>query len=303
MIILSVIGVVKCVISMYESSSVNPIVVLFWLLVNLFSLVMSLFFVQGRRPYRKCERVQARVDCVIRDELQTVTCQTMDFSETGLSVGLNVPVDFDDDEELDIDLKTDRYHAMLKAKVVHVDRMKDIWKYAFFITDMCGTYDDYLEILYDREPTLPTNLDESLSSFDDLRINVAKRTKESFFENRKLARVPINSEMNTTDGKSVYVVNFNYKYMALKGTMLADSMTIVTQNKLEFVCKYEREVHSAIKLYAVENYGEIHNDPTRRALLKEWIEMMLKSENTSEEVVESHEKEDKNEETESAYID
>ena len=53
LIILSVIGIVNCVVIMFDSGSFGSIVVLFWLVYNLFLLVMALFFVDGRIPLQR----------------------------------------------------------------------------------------------------------------------------------------------------------------------------------------------------------------------------------------------------------
>jgi len=56
LIVLSVIGIINCVVSMFETNSLGSIVVVFWLVNNLFILVMALFFVQGRTLYGPMSR-------------------------------------------------------------------------------------------------------------------------------------------------------------------------------------------------------------------------------------------------------
>ena len=68
LIVLSVIGIVNCVVIMFDSGSFGSIVVLFWLVYNLFLLVMALFFVDGRIPLRSSERVRAHIPCTIHLE-------------------------------------------------------------------------------------------------------------------------------------------------------------------------------------------------------------------------------------------
>ncbi|WP_291546963.1 glycosyltransferase family 2 protein [Clostridium sp. HMP27] len=272
LIVLSVIGIINCICTIFDSGSLNPIVVLFWLATNLFCLVMSLFFVQGREYMRKSERVNARIDCEIQDRFIRRTCKTKDFSETGISIILNDPVNIDDEHDVSIQLKTDRYNAKMKARIVHVEEIKDGWKYAFYITDMCNSYREYLQIIYDRVPTLPLNLSESLSSFDDLRLNVAKRTKETFYENRRLPRINMNVDVKTEKGDFVNVINYNYKYIALNIKDQPEKLLLIPVDGLELDCQYERTVRENIQLYAIKNYNEIHTNNEKQKLLEKWIE-------------------------------
>lgn len=66
LIVLSVIGIVRCVLIMLRSGSFGPVVVLFWLIYNLFLMVMALFFVDGRVPYRKTERIMVHIPCKVK---------------------------------------------------------------------------------------------------------------------------------------------------------------------------------------------------------------------------------------------
>ncbi|WP_423880683.1 glycosyltransferase family 2 protein [Clostridium pascui] len=272
LIVLSIIGIINCICTIFDSGSLNPIVVLFWLATNLFCLVMSLFFVQGREYMRKSERVNARIDCEIQDRFMSRICKTKDFSETGISIILNDPVNIDDEHDVSIQLKTDRYNAKMKARIVHVEEIKDGWKYAFYITDMCNSYREYLQIIYDRVPTLPLNLSESLSSFDDLRLNVSKRTKETFYENRRLPRINMNVDVKTEKGDFVNVINYNYKYIALNIKDKPENLLLIPVDGLELDCEYERTVRENIELYAVKNYNEIHTNNGKQKLLEKWIE-------------------------------
>ncbi len=272
LIVLSVIGILNCIRFIFQSGSLNPIVVMFWLIANLFGLVMSIFFVQGRVFRRTRERVNVPIDCVIQDTFTQIICKTKDFSETGISVVLDKPIIIDDENDVDIELKTDRYYAKFRARIVHVGKIQGGWKYAFKITDMCDSYKDYLQIIYDRAPTLPVNLVNSLSSFDDLRLNITNRTAETFYENRRLPRIDMNINLTTKQGASIHILNFNYKFIAVNIAGKPRKMQLKLVDGLELDCKYERTIGGDIELYAVQNYNELHSDSETRQLLEEWIE-------------------------------
>lgn len=288
-IILSLIGIYNSVKIMFLTASVNPIVILFWLVANLFSLVMALFFIQGRDFVRRAERVRAQVDCEIKDEYETIYCKTTDFSEVGLSAVLENPCFVDDKQEVEIRVWSDRYEARLKAKIIHVIEDDNKWKYAFEITNLPEEYkSDYMQLLYDRIPTMPMTLNESLSSFDDLRINVTNRTKETLYDSRKFARINISDIARTGDSQEVKIVNFNYKYIALDTPLKYEISKVILSNELVLDCAYEKTVRDGVKIYRVENINDIYKDPIKRSILNDWINKNLMD--NREEVVKNDEK-------------
>lgn len=271
LIVFSVIGILNCVTEMFNTNVFSSIVVVFWLVNNLFILVMALFFVQGRTLNRKSERVQASEACRITGQVVDFYCQTNDFSETGISVLTDRPYDIDENETIGIEIKTARYQVGLSGKVVHVSQFKKRWKYAIIITDMNGCYNDYLQILYDRVPTLPSNLSESHSSFEDLNLNVKKRAEKSFYENRKMARISVFQKLSSREHGDLFVENFNYKYIVLDTKKIFDQVTVLTPNGLPLECRFFRNIHGSLKLFEVMNYVTIRSNQESRALLDDWI--------------------------------
>lgn len=279
-IVLSVIGIYNSVKIMFVTASINPIVILFWLTANMFSLVMALFFIQGRAFMRKSERVSAKIDCTINNSYETFKCTTRDFSETGVSVSLKSPHFIDDAKDVELQLKSDRYEAKFRAKVVHVSKLGDIWKYAFEITDLPEAYKaDYMQLLYDRVPTLPLTLNESLSSFDDLRINVAKRAVPLSYANRRLARMDIYDTVKISNSRTIKIINFNYKFIAFEGDINDSSLKITLYNGLELLCSKDKNIRDNIQLYVVENMEDIYQDKVKRKLLDDWINLKRTEEN------------------------
>lgn len=282
-IVLSIIGIYKSVKIMFVTASIDPIVILFWLTANLFSLIMSLFFIQGRTFMRKSERVNASVDCEIISEFETLKCKTKDFSETGVSVILPNPHFVNDLKDMELHLWSDRYDTRFKARVVHVSKIGHVWKYAFEITELPeDSIADYMQLLYDRVPTLPLTLNESLSSFDDLRINVSKRAIPVSYANRKLARVDIYDSVKTSDSRDIKIINFNYKYIAFEGNITDSKLDITLSNGLELKCSRDKNVRDNIQLYIVDNMDEIYSNASKRKLLDDWINLKRTEENLIE---------------------
>lgn len=294
LIVLSIIGIIRCILMMMQSNGAGPIVVLFWLVFNLYTLVMACFFVMGRNYLRKSERVQAQEDCTVVASGTTYPCKTLDVSENGVAVRMDQPVFLKDDETVEIGITTDRYAAKLKAKIVHVDDRKDYWKYAFVIEDYCGTYDEYLQILYDRIPTLPQNLSKSGSVFGDLSINTGRRMEKPFYQNRKMPRVTMSASLPGEDGKTYTVTDFNYQFCTIKAEEEPEKVIRLTANTVPLHCLFSRSLSEGRALYLVENAHEIYADAEKRRMLEEWVAEKMGGE-AEEEVSAQEEKQEEKE--------
>lgn len=274
LVILSVIGVFNCLRMIFEGNSMGPSVVLFWLIVNLFTLVMAMFFVMGRNYLRQSERAQAAVSCRIRTAASSYDCTTLDLSETGVAVRMETPVSIDDQEEVEMELYDGRYHTKVKAKVVHVDNKKDYWKYAFRITEYTGSRDEFLQLLYDRVPTLPQKLDPSSGAFDDLRLNVSRRAAKPFYENRRLPRVPVDVQLRDSEGAVYTMTDFNYQYCTCRTAGAAPETMMLLLGDGDGLALDCAKVHSredGKTLYLVRNYREIYQDHQKKRQLEAWL--------------------------------
>ncbi len=182
LVVLSVIGIVNCISWTFATGRIDYIVILFWLFLNLYNIVMSLFFILGRKTVRNAERQKVSIPCVVKTRFEEMEGVTEDISESGTSIYLNVPCDIEEDEPVTLTLDDGYYHAEVEGRVVSVaNRDGKRWRYAFKIVDLKDSRAEYCQLIYDREPSLPTNLDESQSSFEDLKKNVTKRMVNSEF--------------------------------------------------------------------------------------------------------------------------
>lgn len=277
LVVLSVIGIFNCLRMIFEGNSMGPSVVLFWLVINLFTLVMAMFFVMGRNYLRQSERALVEVDCEIQTAASNYSCATVDLSETGVAVRMDAPVSIDKAEEVTMVLQDERYRATVKAVVVHVDNKKNYWKYAFRITDYTDSYEEFLQLLYDRVPTLPQNLDSTSGAFDDLRLNVTRRTAKPFYENRRLPRVPMDVKLRDVQGKDFALTDFNYQYCTCRtGATAPQEMELVLSKKYEisFKCTRVRSLGDGKTLYFIQNYPDIYADKEKKLRLEEWVKQM-----------------------------
>lgn len=275
LIILSVIGIANCIRWTFTTGRIDYFVILFWLFVNLFNLVMSLFFVMGRNAVRKNERQVAEIPCTITARYGSYKGVTRDISEGGVAVIIPYAFDVDEEEICGIQLDSDRYHAAIEGKIVSVTKTKQGWCYVFGVTGLKDSRQDFLQLIYDREPSLPDNLDESLSSFDDLRLNITRRVVKSDFQNRKKARIPVMRNFTTNMGDKVKMINFNYQFALFElGVFAPDHFTIELEKGLTIQLKKNRIIGEQDVLYRVENYQEIYDNKELYEKLENWANMM-----------------------------
>lgn len=293
LILLSVVGTIRCVLIMLDSGSFGPIVVLFWLVNNLFLLIMSLFFVDGRIPYRKTERVLAQISCSIGYRGEKYRGITRDISEEGMALTLRKPYFFEAGDQVEIALETEDYHVRLFAEVVHVSQGKEQWNYSLKFTDYNDCYDDLLGILYDRIPTMPAEIKRDSGSFEDLHLNLKKRILPPFYQKRAYPRVRIDRTVPcVADGKEeIKVYDFNYVYVTVEDDSDPERFQL-KEGDILLNCRYVETIREKLRLYEIENYREIMGSRRRRARILKWMLADGKEEKEAENAPEQAEEED-----------
>lgn len=272
LIVLSLIGIVRCILIMLDSGSFGPIVVLFWLVYNLFLLVMSLFFVDGRIPYRKTERVMVQTPCRVKYQDEEYEGVTWDASEEGLAVRLRKPYFFEKDTNVEVLMDTEDYHVDLFGTVVHVAQRGDDWNFSLKITEMNGSYDDLLGILYDRIPTVPMEIKRDSGSFEDLKLNLKKRVTPPFYQKRNYPRVYIGEALPVADGGAdIWVNDFNYICITVKEENAPEKFRLRIKEDIILDCQFETEIRKGLRLYNVANYREIVEKRKTRNELVDWL--------------------------------
>jgi cellulose synthase (UDP-forming) len=172
---LSLLGGFNCVRMMLHGAGLAPLVVLFWLGKNFYSLVLAQFFVMGRHVVRQNERAQVGLRCEMLALGGVCSGRTMDISEGGLALFTRQHPRLALGAQVRLKVWDERYKAQLFAQLVRVDPCDDGWRYAFEIVDDCGTGSEYWQLIYDRVPTLPQRLDRAGGSLKDLHVNIVRR--------------------------------------------------------------------------------------------------------------------------------
>lgn len=289
--ILSIIGIYKCIKITFEVGSPVYVVLLFWLVVNLYTILMSIFFMLGRKVHRKAERflISEQCEIIFQNESQLIKCISLDISETGMSILLNEPKYIPYDNDVLISINTARYKCTFNASIVHVDEYSNKWKYAFVIKNISNNnYNNLLNIIHDRVPNMPKSISENNSIFDDLRINILNRNKGTKSLNRKLPRINLNKKINALECHEVTIYNYNYECFLLK---VKSDLTRVDKISIEygknkyiecFLQKSLPQDKDAIRhgyyraVYKIQDYKKLINDKDFNIFLFNGIEQYNK---------------------------
>lgn len=151
-------------------------VILFWLMYNLVALIYAVLFMLGRDSKRKFERIQAQERISVKFSDKNISGTTVDVSEEGIAFYLDIPAFVSKDEDCLIDVNTPFYHAKLEARIVHI---KEDARGQFLAATVRAvdirSHRQWLQIIHDREHSLPKEIDPWMTVYDDICRNVRLR--------------------------------------------------------------------------------------------------------------------------------
>ena len=84
----------------------------------------------------------------------------------------------EESEKVKIIINSGRYEATLSGHITSSAREGADYIYDMKIDDFCGTYDQYLQILYDRVQGFPIMLKHDGGFITDIRLNIKNRIKD-----------------------------------------------------------------------------------------------------------------------------
>lgn len=181
LIAFSAAGVIRMLFFAGNMQILNLIVLLFWITRNIYFLIMSVFLADGREY--SGENVHVR-------DAEPVTLETENDNKSTIYEGTTTYLNehhvkvFPDDEttlktgdRVTLTVSTDLYTARLKTVVIDIRKMRNDPRcvYSLEILDYGDSRDDYLQIIYDRVPTLPRSLRRDFGILFSLLRNIAHR--------------------------------------------------------------------------------------------------------------------------------
>ncbi len=216
--VLSLLAIIKFTYGKYGWALIYSSIIIFWLFYNLISLTYAIFFMMGRKVYRKSERIKATENIEISYGKVTLKATTVDLSDEGMMFKSETPLFVPDDETFKIHIKSAHYESTLDAKIVYVKQAGDQWRYAVTVVPIDeANKRQYFQFIYDRLHSLPMTIDKWSTIPDDIRRNVKRRITKAPRQERKQARIDINRRIVFDDGSSGFVHDYNFKYFAISG--------------------------------------------------------------------------------------
>lgn len=179
LILLTLAAMLRFVWGKYGMALVYSSVILFWLGYNLTTLIYAVLFMLGRESKRKFERIRGEETMTAELSGRRYPGRTFDLSEEGISFFLRSPIPPVPGQTMRLEVTTPVYCAVLSARTVHARPEGDGWFCAATVRPESETdWRHWLQIIHDRQHSLPTELDPWLTVYDELASNIGLRWAE-----------------------------------------------------------------------------------------------------------------------------
>lgn len=175
---LSVIGLIRIVLRIDGIESMSLLILSFWIIRNLYFLIMSLFLIDGRDgSFDGVNVVDAEV-AVIKDEAGKVYEGVTTFmTEHGLKIYLDEPGEISIGDRVEITIYHNDQESKVSCVITGMTELRNSVAviYSFEILNFNDERGKYLQVLYDRIPTLPQSLTRDYGIVSHLVRNIAYR--------------------------------------------------------------------------------------------------------------------------------
>lgn len=216
LLILSIAAIVRFVWGKYGWALIYSSIIIFWLVYNLVAIIYALLFMIGRDAPRRSERIKANAHVEITVENSLIHALTYDVSDYGLSFIIENSQYIPDDQEISLKVSDGPYTSQLKGHVAYVRKHDKGWFYGMEVEPIDQkNKNEYLQIIYDRDHSLPIEMDLWSTAYDDMMRNISLRVKKTPLEKRKQPRFSINKAVTFINGAEGVIEDFNYDYVAI----------------------------------------------------------------------------------------
>ncbi len=209
-------SIIRFMQGQYGWALVHSSVIIFWLCYNLTMLLYTLFFMTGRRSFRKSERINAIEEVTLVFADRTIKAQTRDLSDHGMSIIYDEFWEIPKGTPADVIISSDLYKAQLKATFVNQKPWHQQWHYAFSVEPIDeNNKRQYLQLIYDRNHSLPKTLDTWSMIYDDLYRNWRVRFKIFLATKGRETCELLDKEVTFTDGSKATLHQFNLQHLSV----------------------------------------------------------------------------------------
>lgn len=175
---LSVIGIIRVALIFQKPQTVSMLILLSWIYRNLYFVIMALFLIDGRDSDNEVVRVMDAEFVTVRANGKVYEGVTTLLTEHSLTVFLDEGEDLGLGTSVKISLSRDGEPAVNIEGVVtgvRASRSSSARTHSLEILDFCGEKMEYLQLLYDRIPTLAQTLQRDFGVVTHLWQNIAYR--------------------------------------------------------------------------------------------------------------------------------
>lgn len=272
-LLFTLIGIWNCVINKFITGTMGYIVIMYWLLINAYTILMSIFFMMGREKDWTGERVKAALRCVISAGGRSFRCVTDDVSESGIAFTLDSPWKFPEDQEITAELFSGKYSSRVKGKLSYMELTEKGCKHIIRITGIKEhDYRQLLLLLYDRVPTIVQNLGDDVSSFEDIRVNLFRRWQDTFWALRhRLPQLELQKDYQSLEGCPVRIAEIDDHYLSIVWQQpLPVTLRIPVGHEVVLKCDFYDTKGQKV-IYRITNYNQVIRHPYLNRLLRDWL--------------------------------
>lgn len=264
LLIATLIGIYFSIEQMVLYKSFLGIVVIFWLCMNAYFLTMAIFFLLGRINYRSADRFYAEVPVRFTVGTHEVEAMTCDISEFGFAFKTDFPEFIDGVKTFT--LQDGDWTATVDAEVVHVTQVGKLWKYSLKLQPLSfEERQNFDQIVFDRFPTLSSEI--KTTALKDLAVFFKRKTSGFMASKRQLPRIDLSCTLETEDGCSVQVKDYNYRYMTITGDVPMAVFSLKLGDATLFLRKADGASGAKGDLYEVVNWKEVSESDSLKAAL------------------------------------
>ena len=273
---MSIAGLIRYLGGKYGMALFFSSFIAFWLLINITNLLYAVYFMMGRKAYRTSERFVAELGVKFAYRGKSFSAKTKNISEGGFLFTMEHPAYLPDDEPLEFILSSGKYCANVLGKIVYIDSVENKWLYHVQLVPGMTEQDtrEYLQLVYDREHSLPKSMNIWVTAFDDLVNNASQRLETQRTEMRTLPRIRLDRSVRFEEGVSGTLIDFNFKFMLLRGlSENMDKLTLLPRNgvRIELENTNKTMTTPGVMLYKVVNWEEVASSKAFQTLLEDWI--------------------------------
>ena len=174
---LSVAGIIRMIIIFEAMQAVSYLILLFWLIRNSYFLIMALFLIDGRDSDGEVVRVLDAEMVSLKAREKHYEGVTTQMTEHNLTVFLDDSENVSLGESVECTVGSGEVQVQVSGVVTGISESKsgNTRTHTIEILDFMGQEMEWLQLLYDRIPTLPQSLRKDFGVIAHLWQNVAHR--------------------------------------------------------------------------------------------------------------------------------